>query len=218
MYSSLKILHFKSTTFESVTAFIDVLHNCRVETFEIQSFDESLTKDEPKRLHSGFAPHFNHLSLRTIGIEGGGWIAEYGEKSHPIAGDVLSIMFCFINLVSFSIHHPLGFDLTNADIFDLTCSCPRIEHLSLRGNGCYIASISPGVTVYDLYAFAQHCPNLVSLGLTFHTTGISEWDPALERGLPKQAETDRCCRLSNYNLRRWQDGCLPRCGVSFCGH
>ncbi|KAJ7123590.1 hypothetical protein C8R44DRAFT_784060 [Mycena epipterygia] len=179
MYASLETLRFGTTRVEHVAAFLDLIRNSPVKKFKIEYLDEIPTKNEPKQLYSTLAAHFNPLSFRIIVIEHGGWVDgdvdEYPD-SGPITGDVLSIMFCFINLVSVSLNHPFGFDLNDADIFNLACAWPRIEKLSLG----YIIGWSrrPRVTLYGLYAFAQHCPNLGYLAMPCDATGLPEWEPA----------------------------------------
>ncbi|KAJ7143956.1 hypothetical protein C8R44DRAFT_864961 [Mycena epipterygia] len=174
IYSFLETLLLDSTTFECVIAFIDVFHNCPLQTLWIESLYDVPTGDAYKRLYSALATNCRSQSLRTINIDSDSPIDENSDRTmNAITGDVLSTLFCFANLVHVWLNPSCGFDLSDADISDLACAWPLIERLELI-NGS--SNISSSVTLYGLYAFAQHCPNLEVLGINFDATGLAEWD------------------------------------------
>ncbi|KAJ7495552.1 hypothetical protein FB451DRAFT_1550915 [Mycena latifolia] len=169
MYSSLTALHFDRTTVERVIAFIKVMSNAPLKELESHPFDDAATSVEIGRLYSALAAHCSHNSLESISLHGG-WTSERGVPDQfRISGATLRTLFCFANIVSVSIYQSFGFDLTDADIFDLARAWPQLELLSLTA-AYELEPNPPRATVQGFNAFALHCPNLRRLDMTVDAT------------------------------------------------
>ncbi|KAJ7495536.1 hypothetical protein FB451DRAFT_367085 [Mycena latifolia] len=168
MYSSLTALHFNCTTVERVITFIKAMSNAPLKELESHPFSDAATSVEIGRLYSALAAHYSHTSLQRISIEGG-WAPEEGvPDQYRISGAILRTLFCFVNMVSVSLDQPFGFDLDDADIFDIAHAWPQLEYLSLTGH----SDLKPRVTVQGLYAFGQQCPNLDYLEIAVDATVV----------------------------------------------
>ncbi|KAJ7779758.1 hypothetical protein B0H16DRAFT_1878431 [Mycena metata] len=102
---------------------------------------------------------------------------------YSVGGDILKSLFCFTNLVRVSLSHPVGFNLDNSTLNDLTIAWP---HMHSR------------VTPEGLYAFAANCPRLGFLELTFDATTV----PPVNR--EKKAK-----RVAQQTLRILDVACTP---------
>ncbi|KAJ7495578.1 hypothetical protein FB451DRAFT_1478526 [Mycena latifolia] len=168
MYSSLTKLHFGCTTVDRITAFINIISNSPLKELETDLLGDAATSDTIGRLYSALAAHCSHTSLQRISIAGA--YEDGVSDQYRIPGAILRILFCFVSMVSVSIDTPLGFDLDNADIFDMARAWPQLEYLSLRE----YSDLKPRVTVQGLHAFAQQCPNLHHLEIMVDATVVPE--------------------------------------------
>ncbi|KAJ7495606.1 hypothetical protein FB451DRAFT_1478556 [Mycena latifolia] len=173
MYSSLTALHFGHTTVDRVIAFIEVVSNAPLEKFETSLFDTA-TSDAIGRLYSALVAHCSNNSLQRISIDGRASSEGDVPDQYRIGGATLRTLFCFVNVVSVSLDQPFGFDLDDADIFDLAHAWRQLEFLALKG----CSDWKPRITVQGLYAFAQQCPNLRYLEITVDATVVVPEPPA----------------------------------------
>ncbi|KAJ7694415.1 hypothetical protein B0H17DRAFT_1057571 [Mycena rosella] len=125
-----------------------------------------------RQFYSDVAKYCAHASLRHIGVYGAynntdALTADQIEK-YSAGGDILSPLFCFANLVLVDLVHAAGFDLDNAIVLAMARAWPQIEYLALEAGA--FRHVRSRVTLEGLYAFAQHCPNLRNLELTFDVT------------------------------------------------
>lgn len=89
---------------------------------------------------------------------------------YAVGLDILEPLFSFPNLVSVVLSHPVGFDLDDTAIVAMARAWPQIQYLHLEaGPSRHIPS---RVTLVGLRAFAQHCPRLRTLYLTFDASVI----------------------------------------------
>ncbi|KAJ7495543.1 hypothetical protein FB451DRAFT_1121995 [Mycena latifolia] len=174
MYSSLTVLQFGATTVERMTEFIEVISNAPLEELEAESLYDAATNDVIGRLYSALAAHCSHNSLQRILIEGESLPEWAVPDQFRISGAILRTLFCFVNMVSVSLEQPFGFDLDDADIFDMARTWPRLEFLALAA----YPALKPRVTIQGLYAFAQQCPNLDYLEITVDGTVVVPAPPA----------------------------------------
>ncbi|KAJ7495607.1 hypothetical protein FB451DRAFT_1360306 [Mycena latifolia] len=175
VYSSLTELHCGRTTVERLIAFIKVISNAPLKELNADSLDDAATSDVIGRLYSALAAHCSHNSLQRILIEGD---LSSPEGALPdqfrISGAILRALFCFVNMVSVSLEQPFGFDLDDADIFDLARAWPRLEFLALSEH----PALKPRVTIQGLYAFAQQCSDLCYLEISVDATIVLPEPPA----------------------------------------
>ncbi|KAJ7495564.1 hypothetical protein FB451DRAFT_367367 [Mycena latifolia] len=179
MYSSLTELYFGHTTVDRITAFIKVISNPPLKKLEADSLDDAATSDVIGRLYSALAAHCSHDSLQDISMHGAFLSESASPDQYRIHGATLRTLFCFGNMVSVDLHQCSGFDLDDADIFDMACAWPRLEYLSLTG-ATDLELREPRVTVQGFYAFAHHCPNLGVLEMIVNATV----PPELPIGIP----------------------------------
>ncbi|KAJ7495580.1 hypothetical protein FB451DRAFT_1214407, partial [Mycena latifolia] len=158
MFSSLTELHFGRTTVDRITTFISIISNSPLKELEADSLDDAATSDAIGRLYSALAAHCSHDSLQRISESA-------SPDQYRIHRAILRTLFCFGNMVSIGLYQCSGFDLDDADIFDMASAWPRLEFLSLTGAADRELK-EPRVTVQGFHAFAHHCPNLKYLGMT----------------------------------------------------
>ncbi|KAJ7495550.1 hypothetical protein FB451DRAFT_1478478 [Mycena latifolia] len=169
MYSSLTDLYFgDSTTVDQITAVINIISNAQLKRLEFELLDDAGPSDAIGRLYSALTTHCSHVSLQDISMRGAWPSGSASMDQYRIHGATLRTLFCFGNMVSVELHQCSGFDLDDADIFDMARAWPRLEFLALIG---YLA-LKPRVTVQGLYAFAQQCPNLDYLAIMVDATVV----------------------------------------------
>ncbi|KAF7356909.1 hypothetical protein MVEN_01026700 [Mycena venus] len=79
-------------------------------------------------------------------------------------------LFSFGNLVTLSLSHAVGFDLDDEVAQDMAHAWPRIEMLWLPSGPSY--RMTPRVTLKGVHAFAERCPHLRVLNMTFDATVV----------------------------------------------
>ncbi|KAJ7212644.1 hypothetical protein GGX14DRAFT_564395 [Mycena pura] len=144
-----------------------------LETLIIHNTERNpMTKTAAWDFYSTLAAHCSHTSL--LQILNGGQTQLPGEPTpeqivaNSVGGDILQPLFSFPNLHKVQLRHPVGFDLDDATILDMARSWPRITSLSLVASTT--SHMPSRVTLEGLYAFAQHCPRLYELTITFDAT------------------------------------------------
>lgn len=157
---------------ESATSLIAASANCPLTDFTCLSTTVWTTNTIARQFYATLAEHCVHSSLRKILISGDRSrpITARADQSHiyTVAGAILKPLFCFTNLERVSLSHLVGFDLDDSVVIAMACAWPHIKFLSLTANPC--RHIPPHVTLRGIYAFAEHCPSLVSLNITFDGT------------------------------------------------
>ncbi|KAJ7488355.1 hypothetical protein FB451DRAFT_1025451 [Mycena latifolia] len=81
----------------------------------------------------------------------------------------LQILCCFTNIRSLRIGVPLAFELDDATVLDIARAWPRLEDLELNS---FCPLIKSQVTIQGLCAFAQHCPRLAILRISFDASAV----------------------------------------------
>ncbi|KAJ6566445.1 hypothetical protein B0H19DRAFT_1257661 [Mycena capillaripes] len=89
---------------------------------------------------------------------------------YTVGGDILKPLLSFTNLVTVLLSHPVGFDLDDSTIRDMASAWPRIQRLYLMAGSYH--HVRSRVTLAGLYAFANHCPCLRGLEMTFDATVV----------------------------------------------
>ncbi|KAJ7905935.1 hypothetical protein B0H13DRAFT_1619956 [Mycena leptocephala] len=85
-------------------------------------------------------------------------------------------LLCFENLVEVEIHSPFGFDLNDNLCDQMARAWPRAERLEFRE--FYEPDNQPAVTLQYLHSFAQHCPLLKHLHITFNARLVPAQQPS----------------------------------------
>ncbi|KAJ7746131.1 hypothetical protein DFH07DRAFT_1038550 [Mycena maculata] len=140
-----------------------------------------MTKMAASEFYSTLAAHCAHASLSEIWNSGQTFLVEPTPEqilTYSVAGDILQPLFSFSNLHKVELRHPVGFDLDNATILDMARSWPHITIIKLVASTT--RHMPTRVTLEGLYAFAEHCPQLRDLTLTFDATLVSRTPPSDE--------------------------------------
>jgi len=180
-YSSLRNLHFESTTGECVIAFLNLIVNGQLQNLHIEGLDDSepTTADAFGRLCSALVARSSHAELESITIPNCGYPEITDHSIFMVTGRVLRQLCCFKNLVRLLLDQPGGFDLTDKDVFVMASSWPQLEMLALGGKAD--ARTDSRVTLHSLSVFAQHCPKLRFLQIMLNATVVSELEPDTRR-------------------------------------
>ncbi|KAJ7779753.1 hypothetical protein B0H16DRAFT_1405368 [Mycena metata] len=185
---------------DSASSLISKAANCSLTEFHSAATTEWPTNDIAREFYGALATHCVHSSLTKIIVLGprGSPIITPGNQLalYSVGGDVLTSLFCFTNLVRVSLSHPVGFDLDDSTLNDLTIAWPQIEYLCLQAGSCQ--HMHSRVTLEGLYAFAANCPRLCVLKLTFDATTV----PPVNR--EKKAK-----RVAQQTLRILDVACAP---------
>jgi hypothetical protein len=115
--------------------------------------------------------HCAHASLREIWNSSQTFLVEPTPEqilTYSVGGDILQPLLSFSNLHKLDLRHPVGFDIDNATILDMARSWPQLKILNLVA--CTTRHMPSRVTLEGLYTFAEHCPQLTGLTLTFDAT------------------------------------------------
>ncbi|KAJ7113203.1 hypothetical protein C8R44DRAFT_882209 [Mycena epipterygia] len=93
-----------------------------------------------------------------------------GQDAYAISNDSMRLFFGFENLRDITIMAPLGLDLDDVTITDMTCAWPRATNLSFKSFASYKR---PRLTFNRLHAISRHCPGLVQLEIALDASFIS---------------------------------------------
>ncbi|KAJ7442703.1 hypothetical protein B0H11DRAFT_1881713 [Mycena galericulata] len=130
------------------------------------------TTEISTNLYRALAHHCIPESLLALKVD-----AQYGTRdvapddAQALPGDTLQLLCCFRNLVEVSIEATVGYHLDDATIGELARAWPYIEELHLIAEW---HEHPPTGTLLGLRAFAQHCPYLHTLELTFDASSVPE--------------------------------------------
>lgn len=130
-----------------------------------------MTKIAAREFYSTLAAHCVYTSLLEIWNSGQTFLVEPTPEqilTYSVGGDILQPLFSFSNLHKVELRHPVGFDIDNATILDMARSWPRLKIRKLVASTT--RHMPSRVTLEGLYAFAEHCPQLNDLTLTFDAT------------------------------------------------
>ncbi|KAJ7606511.1 hypothetical protein FB45DRAFT_1137253 [Roridomyces roridus] len=129
------------------------------------------TSDEMHRLLSAMESGISYSSLTDFGFTDGkaGSFDRSDALIYTIRASSLRCLFCFNNLTDVSIETVVGFDLDNATVADMARSWPHIKELLLQTR---FGVSRPRTTLHCLEAFAEYCPDLVKLCISFDATVI----------------------------------------------
>jgi hypothetical protein len=103
------------------------------------------------------------------------------EANFDVDGRTLSHLLCFSHLREVTIHLRGKFLVDNAAVWDMARAWPNLVRLRLSDE-----SVPPIMTLASLRAFATHCPELFSIGLTFDATTLppsSDDQPLVQKKL-----------------------------------
>ncbi|KAF7360441.1 hypothetical protein MVEN_00774300 [Mycena venus] len=92
------------------------------------------------------------------------------HDGYMISSRAMQHLFSLGNLVRVLIHSPCGFDLDDALVARMARAWPQVELLELRES---VAPAKQPITVDCLRSFAQYCPRLRNLHMTFNACFIS---------------------------------------------
>jgi hypothetical protein len=123
--------------------------------------DASDSEHDIHHFLAALSTHIMHSALEKINLI----LGVKGEANLDIDGRTLSHLLCFSNLREVTIHLRGKFLLDNAAVWDMARAWPNLVQLRLSDE-----SLPPIMTLASLRAFATHCPELVSIALTFDAT------------------------------------------------
>ncbi|KAJ7052020.1 hypothetical protein C8F01DRAFT_1376384 [Mycena amicta] len=145
MVTATRLLHLLS---DSPLEHIDVASKKFTPSASVSSF------------YSGIAAHIRRSSLREFRHT---W-SDYGCE---IGLEMLSCLSSFSQLTTIYIHSTGGFDLNDQSIAPLARAWPSLKSFSLKH-----PSSDSELTLAALLPFAQYCPELIFIKMTFDTTII----------------------------------------------
>ncbi|KAJ7178291.1 hypothetical protein C8R46DRAFT_1076269, partial [Mycena filopes] len=120
----------------------------------------------------------SHASLRSLGIRNAAdGKLHMNQQQFLLQNRRIAHLFCFANLTRIEIEAPCGFELNDAVCGEMARAWPHAERLTLKEdfNPAVI-----GVTLESLRAFAQHCPDLNRLYITFDARVVPKVIPSAE--------------------------------------
>ncbi|KAF7347486.1 hypothetical protein MVEN_01504800 [Mycena venus] len=174
-------------TMEQATAMITTVGACSLLDFTLFDTGDKPTHRIARQFYSTLARRCSHSSLQSIQIRGNyldpPTIGAHEANLYAVGLDILEPLFCFTNLISVSLMHPVGFALDDAAMVAIARAWPRIEDLRLEAGPSH--HIPSRVTLEGVGAFAQHCPHLQTLYLTFDASAVpkAKDDAASQRTL-----------------------------------
>ncbi|KAJ6564705.1 hypothetical protein B0H19DRAFT_1141770 [Mycena capillaripes] len=139
-------------------------------------FFDIVTAHELRDLFAAISEGFSHSTVAELFLDNQFDESEPEELDpviHIVQSDSLRPLLCFTNLVSVLIVTPLGVDLDDESVLELARSWPRIENLWLKAK---FPTHAPRATLGCLHSFAEHCPHLRQLTITFDATSAPSSD------------------------------------------
>ncbi|KAJ7612591.1 hypothetical protein FB45DRAFT_803165 [Roridomyces roridus] len=138
--------------------------------FSLEMASAFSTADVVHQLLSVAAPKIIDSSLKEFIFGVGFGILEDSDRpNHVIRSSSLRLLLPFRNLTTVSFLSAAGVDLDDTTITDMARSWPHIERLQFES---YFGTSRPRATLRSLEAFAQYCPHLTELTITFDATEI----------------------------------------------
>ncbi|KAJ6533393.1 hypothetical protein DFH09DRAFT_1370027 [Mycena vulgaris] len=156
-------------TAEVATAFIATLSGSRVAHVYVDILGPP-TVAAISSLYESVADNLPHETLRSVHISSDDVGVLPASPEQPVEAAVLRRLRCFPNLTDISLNFRTGFDLDDATVLELARAWPNLRSLALVPS---FPSLAPRdvalVTFTGLRAFADHCPELISLGIELNT-------------------------------------------------
>ncbi|KAJ7488374.1 hypothetical protein FB451DRAFT_1529686 [Mycena latifolia] len=169
MFSQLENLQLASTTVTPLFRFFSFIRDAPLVSTTL-TVPGSATESEMHDLHRGLAAAASHTSLASLALRGSynrGSVSEHNGRL--MRSSTLRILCCFANIRSLRIGVPLAFELDDATVLDIARAWPRLEDLELNS---FCTSIKSQVTIQGLCSFAQHCPRLAILRMSFGASTV----------------------------------------------
>ncbi|KAJ6587533.1 hypothetical protein DFH09DRAFT_1274460 [Mycena vulgaris] len=167
------LIHLTTPTMEAATALLAILPNRPFQTLSINRTPIHCTHIA-RQFYSALAKRCSHSSLRALNIHYDAWennddaLSAEDIAMYSVGPDILLPLFSFDHLVNVVLVHPVGFDIDDATVRTMARAWPRIEILSLRAGP--LRHVPPRLTLEGLSAFAEYCPHLSTLAITFDAT------------------------------------------------
>ncbi|KAJ6533395.1 hypothetical protein DFH09DRAFT_1406536 [Mycena vulgaris] len=176
-------------TAEVATAFIATLSGSRVEHVYVDILGPP-TVAVTSSLYESVADNLPHETLRSVHISSDDVGVLPASPEQPVEAAVLRRFRCFPNLPDISLNFRTGFDLDDAAVLELARAWPNLRSLALVPS---FPSLAPRdvtlVTFTGLRAFADHCPEPISLGIELNTDVI----PCMETDAIPQTKCRSLC-------------------------
>ncbi|KAJ7291652.1 hypothetical protein C8J57DRAFT_1705174 [Mycena rebaudengoi] len=169
----LRHLSIQSTTLGFVTEVVNGFSNTPLRSLYAAT-DASDSEHDIRNFFAALSTHIMHSALKKINL--------ILEANLDVDGRTLSHLLCFSNLCEVAIHLGGEFLLDNATVWDMARAWPNLVKLELTDE----SSSPPIMTLASLRAFAIHCPELITLALTFDATVVppsSDEQPVLHNKL-----------------------------------
>ncbi|KAJ6566295.1 hypothetical protein B0H19DRAFT_1373939 [Mycena capillaripes] len=163
-------------TMEDFITLISSLIKCSLVYVGICTIRSRTTATIARQFYSTVARNCSPSYLREIIVRGEETVSETLSSDqydiYTVAGDTLRPLLSFHNLVNVSLTHPSAFDLDDSVIRDMASAWPRIQILRLTASSYH--HVRSRVTLQALYAFAEHCPVLRCLDISFDATAVPQ--------------------------------------------
>ncbi|KAJ6608518.1 hypothetical protein B0H10DRAFT_525549 [Mycena sp. CBHHK59/15] len=172
-FSALKTLEFRHCTVECATAFIEMMFEATLQSFSLENPDPQVTDEATAQLYAAIAGCCSH-SLRFLLIDSYDPVPAAQIAAYTVRSQTLQRLFCLSNLVTIFLRCAVGFDLDDNTISDMARSWPCVERIVLAAIAPH--HIPSRVTLDGIYAFAQHCPRLQDLEITFDASVVPKID------------------------------------------
>ncbi|KAJ7161786.1 hypothetical protein C8R43DRAFT_1123505 [Mycena crocata] len=151
----------------ALTNFVHTWKSPALESFDVD-FNGTVPPVAVEELYQILSTHCVPEQLTTFKFDIS-WEEEDFNGTFIYPGRFLRSLFCFKNLsvVRISVH--IGFELDDAVISELARTWPFLEELRLK---TIIHDHPPRNTLLGLLAFAEHCPRLHTIEMTFDATTV----------------------------------------------
>jgi hypothetical protein len=188
-FPALRTLRLGSTTIDYAIEFVNLFPTSTLENLFVDT-DVLTTKSTTCQFYTALATHLSHTTLQWLHI------AEVDEMPSPppgmianyvITGPELSTLFCFGNLTDVSLRPPVGFDIDDATAWEMARAWPKLQSLVL--DSASELSHRPGMSLLGLKAFANHCPALVTLHISFDASTVPPFDNSPESRISRKRLT-----------------------------
>ncbi|KAJ7681996.1 hypothetical protein DFH06DRAFT_285269 [Mycena polygramma] len=155
----------------------------------------------------------SHASLRSLGLRN---IAndepELVQELFLLPNHRLTQLFSFGNLTKIEIESPCGFELDDRICAEMARAWPRLECLTLRE---YYKPVKQLVTLESFRSFAQHCPALHKLRITFDARVVPRSQPSANSSTHQSQSTLEHLHVGYSLIEYWDTH--PRAVARFIG-
>ncbi|KAJ7134059.1 hypothetical protein C8R43DRAFT_639985 [Mycena crocata] len=166
----LRSLTLRDTTTDVATTYISLLLGCTVSSLDID-IKATSTADQTTTLYTALTTYCSHSELYSLEIENNSQYSRDADIDFNVATYLVPItsllmLRCFTNLATVCLQSPEGFELDDTTVESLARAWPRLTELILKAD--VVAMHHSNMTLAGLRAFAQHCPKLEFLYITFN--------------------------------------------------